>query len=141
MRKSFYNALLIITIIASIFIPNAQSQEDSRPSFSILDAKEKGIFNIGPAVGDVVSKKETSAGKEVLIFDYSIFKGAIIGVWTKTFPAGLNAESVDAVRVGVKAKDNDQIDQVSVKLEIKGAKDMQSVPLRLKKGWNYISLQ
>jgi cyclic beta-1,2-glucan synthetase len=137
MNKSFYTALLIITIFASIFIPNALA-EDNRPFLSILDAKEKGMFNIGPAVGDVVSKKEESAGKEVLVFDYSIFKGGIIGVWTKTFPARLNAGTVDAVRVGLKPQKDEQIDQISVKLEIKGSKDMQSVPLRLKKGWNYI---
>lgn len=138
--KSFCRSCILLSIIAItalMSIPNAHAS-DNRPSFTILDAKEKGIFNIGPAMGDVVSRQEGPSKKEVLFFDYSIFKGAIIGVWTKSFPAGLNAGSVDAVKVGLKAKDESLIDSVSVKLEIKGSKDMQSVPLQLKKGWNYI---
>ena len=129
--------LLISAILVVAFASSAHAA-DNRPIFSILDAKEKGTFNMGPAVGDVESKREESAGKEVLVFDYSIFKGAIIGVWTKTFPPGLRAGAVDAVRAGVRSKDDDQVDRISVKLEIKGSKDMQSIPLRLKKGWNYV---
>ncbi len=129
--------LLTLAILITSFTTSAEAARDHL-SFNIIHAKEKGIFNIGPAVGDVVSKQEGSAGKEVLVLDYSIFKGAIIGIWTKGFPAGLNAEAVDAVRVGVKAQSDKQFDQVSVKLEIKGSKDMQSVPLRLKKEWSYI---
>ncbi|MDP3790886.1 MAG: hypothetical protein Q8R38_02455 [Candidatus Omnitrophota bacterium] len=129
--------LLIAAALVSVLTSNVQAS-DNQPSFSIIDAKEKGIFNIGPAVGDVVSKQEESAKKEVLVLDYSIFKGAIIGVWTKGFPKGINQEAVDAVKVGLKVQNDEYLDTISVKLEIKGSKDVQSVPLRLKKGWNYV---
>jgi cyclic beta-1,2-glucan synthetase len=128
---------------ASLFVSGACASNESSV-FNIVKADEKGTFNMGPAVGDVSAAKEGPAGKEVLAFDYSIFKGAIIGVWTKGFPAALNAKEADAVKVGLKIKDEENIDQVSVKLEIKGTKDTQTIPLRLKKnlsggrhGWSY----
>lgn len=135
--RCIFAILSAVTILAVLFTPNLQAA-DNGPSFSIIEAQEKGIFNIGPAIGDVTSKKEKTSKKEVLALDYSIFKGAVIGVWTKGFPAGLNSGTADAVKVGLKVQDNAQLDMISVKLEIKGSKDMQAVPLRIKKGWNYI---
>jgi len=110
---------------------------DEPSSFNITAAGEKGIFNIGPALGDVITAAEESAKKEVLKLDYSIFKGSIIGVWTKIFPAELEARGADAVRVGIKAADPAQLSQISVKLEIKGMKGVQTIPLRLGPGWSY----
>ena len=133
--KIFVLSFLIISMMA--LVSGAVAAED-RSSFSILEAREKGTFNIGPAVGDVVSKLEKTANKEVLVFDYSIFKGAIIGVWTKEFPPELKAGAADAVKIAVMAPKPEQLEQISVKVEIKGTKDMQSIPLRLNSGWNYI---
>ena len=128
----------ILAILTAAFV-HAAGAADKGSSFSILEAGEKGAFNIGPAIGELTSKFEKSADKDVLVFDYSIFKGAIIGVWTKSFPDNLGASAADAVKIGVKAPNLDQLDQVSVKVEIKGIKDVQTIPVRrLKPGWNYV---
>ena len=105
-------------------------------SFSVMDADEKGVFNIGPAMGDAKRVFEKDAGKRVLSFDYQIFNGSIIGVWTKSFPPRIGPDAVDAARIGVKVPDPAQLGQVAVKIEIKGEKAMQSIPLRLEAGWN-----
>ena len=57
-------------------------------SFSILDAGERGIFNIGPANGDVSRISDESIHKEVLKFNYSAPSGTVIGVWTKELFSG-----------------------------------------------------
>ena len=89
-NRIFVATLGIITLIA---ISAASAVDSDRFSvvndptgFSILEAGEKGMFNMGPAMGDVISEPETIANKEVLKFDYTIFGGAIVGVWTKIFP-------------------------------------------------------
>ena len=135
MRKLFIVSILFIT---AAILTSSASASANRTSFSLLEAAEKGAFNMGPAIGDVTVKFEESSQKNVIVFDYSIFKGAIIGVWTKIFPPDLKSDAVDAVKVGVMAPKLEQLDQVSVKLEIKGSKDVQSIPLRMKSGWNYI---
>jgi cyclic beta-1,2-glucan synthetase len=106
--------------------------------FSILDAGERGIFNIGPAKGDVSCITDTSVNKDVLKLDYSAPTGTVIGVWTKKYSPELRADAVNAARVGVKTLNSSQMHQVSVAVEIKGAKDVQRIPLKLQEGWNSV---
>ncbi|MFA5256183.1 MAG: hypothetical protein WC419_05775, partial [Candidatus Omnitrophota bacterium] len=133
MSKRFIFPILIILSLISF-----SSIEAAEDRFSILQAGEKGFFNMGPAVGDVTPENDEDANKDVLKFDYSIFNGSIVGVWTKSFPSNFAADMVDAVKFGVKVPDPEQLRQVSVKLEIKGESGVQVVPIHLESGWNYL---
>jgi len=106
--------------------------------FSILEAEENGMFNIGPAIGGVNTENESSINKDVLKFDYTIFPGAIVGLWTKTYPEKFKKGEVDAVKAGVKVQNLGQLQEVTVKLEIKGDRGVQSAPVHLGLGWNYV---
>jgi len=110
--------------------------EEGLVAYSILDAEEKGVFNIGPSKGSVTGVYDEDIAKDVWKFEYALPQGSVVGVWTKSYPSGLNADTADAARIGVKVLDPDQVNQASVKLEIKGTHNMQSIPLQLKAGWN-----
>ena len=131
-RRIVFPILMTLLLIS---FSHAGAAEDN---FSIMKAGEKGFFNMGPAVGDVTSENDEDIKKEVLKFDYSIFNGSIIGVWTKSFPSNFTADMVDAVKVGVKVPNPEQLRQVSVKLEIKGESGIQVIPVHLGPGWNYL---
>ncbi|MFH1593880.1 MAG: hypothetical protein ABID09_04210 [Candidatus Omnitrophota bacterium] len=108
------------------------------PSFGLLDAGEKDVFNIGLALGGVIRSFDKEMNKDVLEFDYSANARTFVGVWTKDYPAALGQDSVDAIRIGVKVPDPKQLEEISVKLEIKGRKAMQKISLRLESGWNHV---
>ena len=128
----------MLPILMTLLLVSFSAAGAAEDNFSIMQAGEKGFFNMGPAVGDVTSENDDDAKKEVLKFDYSIFNGSIIGLWTKNFPSNLTANAVDAVRIGVKVPDPEQLRQISVKLEIKGEDGIQNIPLHLESGWNYL---
>ncbi len=107
-------------------------------SFSLLSARERGVFNIGPAEGNLSRTFDESVKKEILKFEYSAPKGTVIGIWTKNFPTELTATQVNTVKIGVMVADPEQAHQITVAIEIKGTKDIQNIPLRLKPGWNTI---
>ncbi|MFA5143659.1 MAG: hypothetical protein WC522_05800 [Candidatus Omnitrophota bacterium] len=143
-RKKCFS-LLIPVILLTVCATAAFADEGRRSSivtdptgFSILEAGEKGMFNMGPAMGDVTSEREEFINKDVLKFDYTIFGGAIVGVWTKSFPPRLGPKLVDAVRIGVKISTKEQLRQISVKAEIKGKNAVQTIPLRLENGWIHV---
>jgi len=129
--------LILPIIMISLFI-SLSAAGAAEDNFSIMQAGEKGFFNMGPAVGDVASERDEEANKDVLKFDYSIFNGSIIGAWTKSFPSNFTADMVNAVKVGVKVPDLEQLRQVSVKLELKGETGTQNIPIHLEQGWNYL---
>lgn len=137
-RTMPYKVRMLCMILVAILLSTVGlAQSDISPSFSQLDADEIGVFNIGLALGGVLRSFDETAGKEVLEFDYSVPKGSIIGVWTGNYPPRMGRDAVDAVRIGVKVPSPDQLRQVSVKVEIKGTKAMQKIPLHLEAGWNY----
>ena len=45
---------------------------------------------------------------------------------------------MNTARIGVKVPNSSQTRQVSVAVEIKGAKDVQRIPLKLQEGWNSV---
>ena len=130
-----YLIISILTILVTIFVSPKDINAEPSP-FSILDARNKGVFNIGPGQGDVRSFFEETSQKNVLEFDYSIPKDSIIGVWTQSFPPNLNSSLVNGVKLGVKASNPEQINQVSVKVEIKGQNNVQKIPVDLKTDWS-----
>jgi cyclic beta-1,2-glucan synthetase len=115
--------------------PSSQCSTDS--SFSQLDADDIGVFNIGLALGGVLRSFDKAAGRDVLEFDYSLPQGSIIGVWTTNYPEGLTREAIDAVRIGVRVPNPDQLKQVSVVAEVKGKNAIQKIPLHLEAGWSH----
>ncbi|MBN1688999.1 MAG: hypothetical protein JW893_07860 [Candidatus Omnitrophica bacterium] len=108
------------------------------PSFSIMDAGVRGMFNIGDAQGVIGVVFDEIVGKDVLSFDYSAPSGTHVGIWTQEYPAELSPESADAVRIGVMVPTAAQVDEVAVKVEIKGETSWQTIPLELKPGWNSV---
>ncbi len=131
-------AVFLLTTSFSHAAERKPSVVNDPTGFSILEAGEKGMFNMGPAMGDVTSEREESINKNVMKFDYTIFNGAIVGVWTKSFPAKLRSGAVDAVRAAVMVPTLQQLRQVSIKLEIKGKTAVQTIPIRLERGWVHI---
>ncbi|MBU1862804.1 MAG: hypothetical protein KKH94_03965 [Candidatus Omnitrophica bacterium] len=115
--------------------------KDFTALYSHLDAGAKGMFNIGPGNGVVKCSFHEEVAKDVWKFDYTVPIGAIVGVWSQKFPAGLSPENVDAVRIGVNMPTPEQVNQVAVKVEIKGETTMQKIPLTLQPGWNYFHEQ
>jgi len=134
MSRRFILPILMALLSISFF----NSSEAAEDHFNIMQAGEKGFFNMGPAIGDVTAENDEEAKKDVLKFDYSIFNGSIIGVWTKSFPSNFTSDMIDAVKIGVKVPDPEQLRQISVKLEIKGGNGTQNIPLHLGPGWSYL---
>lgn len=116
--------------------PSNRVQNQNPPLYSFLDSGEKGVFNIGPSKGLVGSSFDEATGKDVWKFDYSVPPGAVVGVWTKSFPDELGVSSVDAIRIGVNVPNAEQLRQISLKVEVKGDASMQTIPLCLHTGWN-----
>ncbi|OGW79252.1 MAG: hypothetical protein A3G33_00180 [Omnitrophica bacterium RIFCSPLOWO2_12_FULL_44_17] len=124
------------------FVKTDSSQKADTPtetfpaSFNLMDAGTKGVFNIGASKGNVITTFDDTIGKDIWQFDYSAPKGSFVGVWTQNYPSELDARAADVVRIGIKAADAEQAKQAAVKIEIKGTKNMQSLPFELKAGWN-----
>jgi cyclic beta-1,2-glucan synthetase len=108
----------------------------SAPGFNLFDAGEKGVFNIGASKGDIRNIFDEGISRDVWAFDYSLPPASIVGIWTKSYPAELDSSAADSVKISINVPNPEQINQVAVKLEIKGNKSMQSVPLFLNAGRN-----
>jgi cyclic beta-1,2-glucan synthetase len=111
----------------------------STASYSLFDAGEKGVFNIGASKGTIAGFFNENLGKDVWAFEYSLPVASVVGIWTKSYPGDLDASAADAVHIGVQVPDANQLTQASVKLEIKGESGMQTIPLSLKPGSNLIT--
>ncbi|MBI4971229.1 MAG: hypothetical protein HZC17_05265 [Candidatus Omnitrophica bacterium] len=106
------------------------------PYFSLLDAGEKGVFNIGQSQGSIKNTFDETLDKDVWQFDYSVPVGSVVGIWTKSYHPDLNSFRADAVKIGVNVPKGEQLLEVSVKVEVKGTTGMQTIPLNLKSGRN-----
>ncbi|HOW88285.1 MAG TPA: hypothetical protein PKV84_06495 [Candidatus Omnitrophota bacterium] len=107
-------------------------------TFNILDARERGTKIAGTAKGTLTPTFDEAAKKDVLEFDYSITQGASVSAWLKGFPAGLAADAVNTVKLGVKTLNAEQMAEVSVTAEVRGAQGVQLIPVRLKTGWSSV---
>jgi cyclic beta-1,2-glucan synthetase len=130
--------LTLVAFFSFLVLFSLRSLANSESSFTILDSEQKGTFNIGIALGSTAEKFDSILNKDVLRFKYWLPKGSIVGVWTKSYPQELNKESVDAVKISLKALDKKQLKEVAVKMEIKGSSAMQSIPLELKNNWSFL---
>ncbi|MDP8216463.1 MAG: hypothetical protein P9L98_04005 [Candidatus Kaelpia imicola] len=130
-----YPGIITVFLISFFLSLPAFSSVDS--SFGILDSNQKGTFNIGVALGSTDRVFDKVIDKDVLRFKYWLPQGSIVGVWTKDYPASLSKDSVDAVKISLKAPNKKQLEEISVKMEIKGSNAMQSIPLDLRNDWKY----
>jgi cyclic beta-1,2-glucan synthetase len=100
----------------------------------LASARSRGVFNIGPSQGTVNTLQDPDLQKPVLKFDFTAPAGALVGVWTKDYPATVNAGAVQRVVVSVKGPTVPP--PASVALEIKGVREVQRLPLVLRAGWS-----
>ncbi|HNX69342.1 MAG TPA: hypothetical protein PKI45_07635 [Candidatus Omnitrophota bacterium] len=110
----------------------------ARSSFGLLDAGEKGVSPAGTAKGTVTFSFDEEAKKDVYDLGYTLPAGSSLTVWTKKFPADLVATQVNTIAFGLRALDPAQLNQISLKAEIKGTGATQVMPLSLKPGWNAV---
>jgi len=132
-RRRGVLALGILLSAVLLFSGNAVAMSTD---YDVLDAEQRGVFNIGPGDGTVDQFDDPASGTKMLKFDYTIPKGSVIGVWTKDYPRGLDNKSVSNVALGVRVMGAKQVHDISVKVEIKGTKAVQTIPLKLSKGLN-----
>jgi cyclic beta-1,2-glucan synthetase len=127
-RAGFLTALFLFPVLKAA----------ETAGWSAKDASGRGVFNIGAARGAVALVPDAGLSRDVLKLDYDIPAGAVTGVWTKGYPAGLTAEAADVVRVGARAADPAKAADVVVALEIKGGKGVQKVPVPVKGTWTSV---
>jgi len=107
----------------------------AEPPFRFTEAAEQGTFNVGAARASVSRSLDGTAGGEVVKLDYTLPPGTAAGAWAKAFPQGLNGDTIDVVRLGVKGPGPGQPHQVVAAVEIKGTKGVQRIPLPLQPDW------
>ena len=126
-----------ITTLAVLFsVLMATTGLWAAPTFGILDARERGTTAAGTAKGTLTPTFDEGIKKDVLEFDYTIPQGAGVTAWVKNFPAELTSTAVNMAKIGIKTVKPEQLNEVSVTMEVRGAQGVQLVPLRLKTGWN-----
>jgi cyclic beta-1,2-glucan synthetase len=106
-------------------------------AFTHMDASAKGMFNIHNATGIVGVEFSDEVGKDILKFDYTAEIGSYVGVWTQGYPRELAAPKADALKIGVYLPRAEQVKDLVVSVEIKGAQATQIVPVKLHSGWNF----
>lgn len=136
-KKSRF-AVIALAVISAFFISTAAIA--ATPAFDIFSGGEKGETATGSAKGTVTASYDEITRKDVLDVSYSLPQGSTLAIWAKDFPAELNAESVGVVKAGVHTFNSSQVEQISVELQIKGAKEVQSASVTLKEGWNSVQV-
>jgi cyclic beta-1,2-glucan synthetase len=107
-------------------------------TFSLSDARGRGIFNMGPAELSEGSVFEPTLGREVPLLTISAPAKSIVGYWSKEYPAGLSARSVNGVQSSFLVPES-AIGKFKGFLELKGTgKEIQRVPFPMQAGWNTI---
>ena len=124
---------LVALAAISLGGPRVHAAEDET-SIGLTKASQRGAFNVGSATANV-GLAPGPDGEQVLKLDYSAPQGTAVGVWTKGFPAGLDAAHVDIVRFAASPANPDQVGMVAVALEIKGSVGTSRIPLDLGPGW------
>jgi cyclic beta-1,2-glucan synthetase len=122
-------------LLASLTAAAVAPAQTAAPAFGFTDAAEQGTFNVGAAQASVSRLFDASAGGEVVKLDYVLPPGMAAGTWAKGFSKGLNPDSIDVVRLGVKAPGPGQPHQVTSAVEIKGTAGVQRIPLPLEPDW------
>lgn len=105
--------------------------------YGIGQAGAIGVFNIKDSEGLIDRSVDPDLKKEVLRFTYRCAPGAVVGIWSKDYPAGLSKKSVNGVRVSANLTNPAIVSEIELKLELKGEK-IQTIPLVLQPGVHVI---
>jgi len=116
----------------------AASPAEPRSSYNLQDAQEKGAVGVGLAKGSLTSTYDEAVDKDIQEIDYSLAEDSAVNFWAKGFPKEMGPETVNTVKIGLRLPETDQINQIGVKLILKGAHGSQNISLHLKSGWNSI---
>ncbi|MBT5605722.1 MAG: hypothetical protein HN742_19420 [Lentisphaerae bacterium] len=97
---------------------------------SLADCGEMGPLHINGAVGSASRTVIDSTRKmQALRFSYTLAPGAIGGIWTKAYPAEVNADTADTLAVSAIAGSAEQAKDVDVTVELKGTTGQQVLHL------------
>lgn len=107
-------------------------------TFSLSDARGRGVFNMGPAELSEGSVFEGTLGREVPTLTISAPSKSIVGYWSKEYPAGLSVRSVNGVQASLRVPES-AVGKFKGFLELKGTgKEIQRVPFPMQAGWNTV---
>jgi|GEM_PF-312783 len=104
-------------------------------NFSFQDAQEKGVFNMGRAEAVFHRVYDETHKRNVEQFNFTAHPGSVVGLWSKSYPIELSSTTANTVRVHLKSAKIPSTFNGTVTLELKGGKDLQSVPLPMGDGW------
>ncbi len=133
-RRNFRFTVAVLAFLAAFFTVTAGIYAASATAV-LLDGRERGTTGTGAAKGSFAATFDATVRKDILELDYTVPQGAELRAWVKNFPAAVSSSAVFSIKTGVRVS-ADQADQISAKLVIKGSRDAQSIPLRLKSGWS-----
>ncbi|MBU9889451.1 MAG: hypothetical protein KTQ49_06255, partial [Candidatus Omnitrophica bacterium] len=137
-KKGFCKLALAAVFGVTLFAVMAGA-EAATPSVNIVEARERGAEGTGSAKGTFTATYDETTRRDILELDYVLSPDEELRAWVKGFPVTLDATSVSDVKIGVRAA-ADQIDTMTVKLEISGSRGAQTVPVRLKSGWSAVQV-
>lgn len=125
----------LVSIPAAVQVPKAPA----RVSFGLLDVGEKGITTDGIAKGSITVSFDDEARKDIYDLSYTLSRGSSLRVWTRKFPSDVAVTQTNTIELGFRMSQPSQLRQVAVQAEIVGTRHTQTIPIRLKPGWNSIS--
>ena len=108
----------------------------ARPAFTLLEATQQGVFNIGKAAGRCDRVQYPAFGRTVLQLNYTVPRGTSAGIWVKGFPQRVGSSVPDLLWLRVIVPGTIAPENVTATVELKGAKATQQIPLRLEAGEN-----
>jgi cyclic beta-1,2-glucan synthetase len=121
-------------VTAAVAVLGMLSPVGAEAKFNLSRASGKGVFNIGPSKGMLVSASDSTRPSAVRL-TYEAPANTYVGVWTKGYPADVKADVVNVIKAYAKFDKPEQAQEISVALEVKGDKDVQRVTLPLQAGW------
>lgn len=127
----FVCALFIVTSSVTTFALDTTS-------FNLLDAGQRGAFNVGDANAEATFEFDAALGRDVLKIDAAISPSAAAGIWFKDFPAELNAQTADIVEFGARVDDPDILGRISANIELKGDSGIQVIKLPAGVDWLFV---
>lgn len=119
-----------LAIAASVLALGSSDLRAADVVYTSVDAAESGAFTFGNADANIAASDDVSP----LRLEFSVGPNGGAGAWTKSYPAGLNSESADRIRVLVRLADDSTTTEIALKVEVKGSREVQVIELPLDAG-------